>query len=214
MAIGVVLPLLLVACGDDGTASKTDKGVAMGIEVPTGVEFGRMAEHQELVDALSGGLTPTSRQVTIASCHNIADWLDDVTLDNEIVIATDEGLTRAAELAATDQVDLRLALVVEFQVWNGATPNLSGPLKDEGFTEADVEQYAELRQMPPSAASAERYLVYVVHRTTTAYYVMYVDTNEVSHDRVSGRFPSHTALVAKNGEAQAFEIREDSCASA
>ena len=88
-AVGAaVLALLVAACAEERVEVQRHPGVLMAITIETG--HGVIESH-ELVATLAGDLVPSNPLLRDASCQNMQDWTNDVTLDNRIVVATSRG---------------------------------------------------------------------------------------------------------------------------
>lgn len=118
-------------------------------------------------------LAEPPEDVWAAVCRNYRDFLDDVTLEADIVIIDDPWLVRSAELLDGAYAGDQVALDAEtFLVQGQGSRSLAlERMRDEDWPSADIahaQRYYQDRAAPPSAAALNRYVVFMASRTTTA----------------------------------------------
>lgn len=111
--------------------------------------------------------------VRAAVCRNYRDFLDDVTLEADLVIIDDPWLVRSAELLDGAYAGDQVALDAEtFLVQGQGNRSLAlERMRDEDWSSADIDhaqRYYQDRAAPPSAAALNRYVVFMASTTTTA----------------------------------------------
>lgn len=107
--------------------------------------------------------------VWAAACRNYRDWLDDRSLNTDLVIVDDATLVRSAELLDGAYAHDRLAVEAEtLIVHEGNVAGAVRRMRADDWPEADVEHataYYRARQDPPSAAALDRYVIYTTSQT-------------------------------------------------
>ena len=116
-------------------------------------------------------LQEPSDEIRAAACHNYNDWLDDVTLNPDLVLVTpDSGLLRSAELL--DGEFQATPVVLEAERIAAAIDGRQDAVDRMGsddWSDAELEEaerYLEARSLPPSPGTRERYVFYIANVTT------------------------------------------------
>lgn len=149
---------------------------------------GSVFDDEKLPGMMAGDQRVAEDVVLAVFCANGDDWLRDRSLDLDVVVATDPALVRAAELyvAAIEdgrRGDAALIADVEHAYWRlgadvDALADWANGLTDDDVAE-EVRGYLEERQQPPSAAAADRFVVYAMNPTTFEQEVVYLDTARI-----------------------------------
>jgi hypothetical protein len=150
-----------------------------------------------------------SEAVVAAACHNYGDWLDDVTLNPDLIILTpDDGLLRSAELLNGEFDPTAAVLEAERLVVTGLD---SGAVLDrmrvddwESADLSEVDRYLDARATPPSPDAESRYVFYVANVTTKSVVVgrLEIDLEREVRDRpflnrvgdIGVRLPNNTTI--------------------
>jgi hypothetical protein len=109
--------------------------------------------------------------IRAAVCRNYHDFLDDRTMRPELVIVDDPGLIRSAELLDGPYAGDQVALDTEVLYVRAGRDSFGALLQmhEDGWSDADIEhgrRYLAVRNDPPSAGAADRYVVYTTKAST------------------------------------------------
>jgi hypothetical protein len=206
LSVGVIA-ISLLACSSPSGETDVEPGVLMRVEIS-----GPPVERNDAVlSKLAGTLRPSSELVRFASCHNVADWLNDVTLRDNVAVSSNALLIRVAELLASGKFDPDLVLAVETQFWDSGIVSFDD-IADVEVSQADFARYVEARLEPPSEGALKRFVVYASTMTMSVQGITYLDTSTVSRQFAqSDRAPTHAVRVVTADAVEQFEIPASEC---
>lgn len=148
-------------------------------------------QDSELNDRLAGNVVLEERTAQAAYCVNGWYWLDDVTVDLTLLVATSPRLVRAAEVVDAGDFDLAMATAVEQSLLdsdadpeNVTVSDLDAEVRDR-WDVADLEAYLEATSLPPSEAASQRFVVYAVSETTTRQHVYFIDLEQADRAAIN-----------------------------
>lgn len=112
-----------------------------------------------------------SEAVLAAVCHNYGDWLDDVTLNPDLIVLTpDEGLLRSAELLNGEFDPTPAVLEAERLAVTGLDSEaVLDRMRADDWGSADLAdagRYLDARNTAPSPDAESRYVFYLANVTT------------------------------------------------
>jgi hypothetical protein len=173
-ASGLVFVAFMAAicgCSANRVESKAAKDVALlRVEIS--------GSRSEMEPLITGNLEVSDRQATLASCYNVFDWKDDISLNLDVVVATRDDLVRVAEMLSSGEASPELANVVEKSILSTGSPDY--PKSDDQSVSIEPEEwnaYIEDRSKPATEDSLDRFVVYAVLTTRTSWYVTFIDTS-------------------------------------
>jgi hypothetical protein len=132
-------------------------------------------------------LQSPSDAILAATCHNYDDWLDDATLNPDLVIVEpDDGLLRSAELL-DGEVELTDAVLEAERLVSGGwgSGRVLAEMRSDDWSStelADAERYLDARRTPPSPGADERYVFYLANETTKSLLLARLEV-DVDHER-------------------------------
>lgn len=156
----------------------------MDFEISTGPFRGEPNRPFFVGTVVEGGRTISGSNVDSASpsdafvaaaCRNYGLWLEDVSLDTDVVILNDPELYRSAELLDGDFSYSDAALDAEqLSVEGESAEEVIVSLRESGSSDDDLEvaqSYLEARATPPSSDVLDRYVVYAANQTLRTAFV-------------------------------------------
>ncbi len=211
-AAGVIgafmLSISIVSCTASPSGQiSSEPGVLMRVEV-SGPPVERNAD---ILSRLGGDVRPSADLVRFASCHNVDDWLNDVTLRDNVAVSSNPLLVRVAELLEEGEFDPMLILAVETQFWETGQISFDD-LKISGPSRAEFDRYAKARVERPSDAALERFVVYASTMTMSVQGITYLDTSTATTPFAqTGRAPTHDVRVVMADSVEEFELAASEC---
>lgn len=159
-----------------------------GAVITLDVAFDAPAAGSQINQRLAGDLAVGELLQDVAVCRNGPDWLADITLNNEVVVATLPELVRAAELGADGEYQWGMIREAEQKLWNGVNPpDLARLLAEDGWDEVDVARYMKDRVEAPSPESQVRFVAYAAARDSLGDGILrVVDSSALDGDAVLG----------------------------
>jgi hypothetical protein len=205
----VGIAVLTAGCAaSDGSKANPSPGVLLRVDVSTGH---RVEDSSSIIEGLAGAEPLSAVLVVAASCHNVADWVDDHILDNAIVVGGNVRLVRVAEMLSDRLVSADLALAAESQFWSAGQVQLNDELRKQGFDQQDVDEYLALVEEQPSAAALERFVVYGVSRKMTQVRITYLDTQRMPEPTTVGRLQRQKFFLATDDGLVGAQVERSQC---
>ena len=158
----VCVAAVALSGGCNGRDVTTRSGGVVASEIPY--------ERINLADP--GFVEPDPDEMVLqVACRNYPDYLDDISLNRQVVILDDPGLLRSAELLHGDFSGRDVPLLAEQAVldYEGDQEAALAQLQsDPDLDERDIEEatrYLDARALPPTEGAAASYVVYAVNVT-------------------------------------------------
>ena len=172
----------------------------------------RVDADQFVAEYFAGDARPSDAAMFAAACHNVTDWLGDVTLDNDIAINQSDHFIRMAELVATRQASEELVKSIELQVWLGGDPTFLNPsLRSAGFTAEDLAEYVDAVAEAPSPEAKDRYVVYAVSRHVDLLEFVAFDVTAQGDESFASRATMTIHLFDEQGEQTELPVPDEEC---
>ncbi len=151
---------------------------------------GRVERDDRLGVLLAGGIDVSDDVAFAAYCVNGWYWATDVTLNTNVVVASNDRYVRAAELVAGSVFGADLVAAVESERVSrepGSTVSVAS-LSEwviREFGVAPLEQYLLAIKEPPSEGASERFVVYAVSESTTEQLIYFVDLQRLDRAAIN-----------------------------
>lgn len=163
----------------------------------------RSNEDAVLRDRLAGDMVPAQRLLVAAACHNLLAWYGDLTLGTSIVVASEPGLVRAAEMI--DEHRYGRATVERYETaWL-----LDGDGHGTGGTAQ--QRYLGDRATMPTVESSRRFVAYVTNTTTTHQRLIVIDTERFRPASIPGGATLVGPIKVGLADGRTVEVDPDSC---
>lgn len=203
--------LTAVALATSAACSESEPSMRAGDLLRFRVDGERVNSDSRVAKYFSGDSHPANEALFDAACHNVTDWLNDMTLNNSIAVNQSDRYIRMAELVATGEVSRDLVIELEWQAWLGAEPWLDETLRQAGFTAEDVANYVRAVAEPPSPEAKDRYVVYAVSRNVDLLEIVAFDTTEHVDEDFARRATMTVHLFDAQGSQTEVSIPDEAC---
>lgn len=167
----------------------------------------------EINQRLAGETQVTELLQNAAACRNGTDWMSDVAVGTDVLVSTDPGLIRAAELTLGDDYEAELVRAVEQLLIDGVDD--AGIVADlAGDWDADsVSNYLEARSHEPSTEAQRRFVGFATRESILGDAVRVIDThalNESAVEAFAGR-RVHAWVYVAGTDDEARSIPASAC---
>jgi hypothetical protein len=139
---------------------------------------------------LAGSIDVSDDVAFAAYCVNGWYWATDVTLDETVLVASNDRYVRAAELVSGSVFGVDLVAAVESERIShkpGSTMSVASlpewVIREFGV--APLGQYLLAIEEPPSDGASERFVVYAVSESTTEQLIYFVDLQRIDRAAIN-----------------------------
>jgi hypothetical protein len=140
------------------------------------------------------------------------DWMRDVAVGTDVLVATDVRLVRAAELAASNSYDAAMIVAVEKRLIDGVTSGSVAESLADRWPASDIDTYLA-DAVEPSDAAVHRFVAYATRKNVLGDRVCVIDTsslNEAAIQAFAAR-SVHASIYLAGSDGRARTLAVTSC---